>query len=484
MVTLPALKPSWIPACLLLIALITGAVFAPSLSLPIRDGDQIGYFSERNGSTSVKDGLKLMDYGLTRKYAKGDEILFRPLQFAWLAFETKLFSYHAPRWNLAHVALHLLVFFLIFGLFYTIQPSLFAFIFSALLAVFPSSTSLPLNHHLGGYLLGQGLYLAGLILFYSMALGKRPWSFPLLLTYAGFTSLACFFYELVVPFSLLPFFYYLFSSKDKSLSKLFLLMAPAVLYVAFYLARDFSATNRLFYADEWASGSLLQGRTLSSFARYAYQMTADMVGYVVLTPRWQKILFAAFFMASLFPALFSRTHSSPWLLRLFPLAVLTLYIIFLSFMRSGVFRDYYTYLFYLLAALFLYGFLDFSKLNSMRGALFAAVLVVLTLLNFSDRCRELFLEAHSYKPMENYFNRLVSFMETHRGQPGFSFAVQNPNPEYDPIYELKPGYPDGLEPVELKSVSEILFAPFFKKENPRFILTWNEAENNFGVKNV
>src|SRR5688572_8662097 len=77
-------------------------VYGPALNR-VFVADQIWYFLQLEGSTSLGDGLRLYDYSLSRKYAKGDELLFRPLLMAWLAVQNSLFGRDPWGWNASHL---------------------------------------------------------------------------------------------------------------------------------------------------------------------------------------------------------------------------------------------------------------------------------------------------------------------------------------------------------------------------------------------
>jgi hypothetical protein len=68
--------------------------------------DQLMYFAEVGGHDSLALGLRHVDYAISRVYWKGDDLLFRPILFTWLAIANRLFSYHHVWWNMANVALH------------------------------------------------------------------------------------------------------------------------------------------------------------------------------------------------------------------------------------------------------------------------------------------------------------------------------------------------------------------------------------------
>ncbi len=473
-------SPYFLALSLGLIVVLNIILFLPTVTLPIRDGDQIGYFSELNGSSSMSDALHLLDYGLSRRFAKGDEVLYRPLSFLWLAVAHKLFYYRAHGWNIANLFFHQINLILLFFLLYTIRRSHFALFFTLLVAILPGSFPLTWNQHLGGYLLGFGFYMAGLIFYYSM---RSTMPLSLTVFYSIFTTVSCFFYELIVPFSLaaIPF---LFQPQNKKLflQRLPLLLAPFVTYSLFYVFRDFSSTQRLFYTEEWSLPSFFQGKTITNSFWFAWQKFTDMIAYAFPSRRWQKLVFISIAFGIVYPAILSKDHPVPRKFRVFPLVILKTYVFFLGFMRSSVFRDYYTYLFYLLTIIFIYSVLDFSKLKGSRAFIFLACFFVIFFYHFRQRQKEIAIEIETFKPIAQYFKLIEAFIDKKGGEPNFSFAITNPYKKADEVYELKPGYPDGPDAVEKKRVSEIVFARYYKKTDPLYLLTWDSQNDNFSIK--
>ena len=88
------------------LAVIGAAVYGPALNR-VFAADQLWYFAEVGGHDSLAAGLKHFDYALSRVYWKGDDLLFRPLLFIWLAVANRLFAYHHIWWNVANLGLHI-----------------------------------------------------------------------------------------------------------------------------------------------------------------------------------------------------------------------------------------------------------------------------------------------------------------------------------------------------------------------------------------
>lgn len=124
--------------------------------------DQLGYFAELDGATSLGSGLRLLDYGVQRQYSRGDQLLYRPLMFAGLALENAWFKRDFRSWNAANLGIHLAVSYLLFEILWRIRRSLLACGFALWFALLASNFELVTWCHLGGYMLGYGLLLLAL----------------------------------------------------------------------------------------------------------------------------------------------------------------------------------------------------------------------------------------------------------------------------------------------------------------------------------
>ena len=144
----------------LVLLLLAWAVYFPALDRLFAD-DQIHYLAELNGETSLLAGLRHWDYAITRQFWKGDDALFRPLLFAWMAVANSFFSYHQFGWNLATLLIHVLVALALFLLLREIRPSPFALPAAVLFLVLKPPVERVLWNHLGGYLLAFLFFLVG-----------------------------------------------------------------------------------------------------------------------------------------------------------------------------------------------------------------------------------------------------------------------------------------------------------------------------------
>ena len=138
--------------------------------------DQMYYFLELNGDTSLAAGLQLADYGAHRQYYKGDELSYRPLLFAGLALENTLFQRDFRKWNLANLLIHLLVCWLLFEVLWGMTRSPVALGAAGCFALLASNFELVTWNHLGGYMAGYGLLLAAWWAAWNMRTeGGRRW---------------------------------------------------------------------------------------------------------------------------------------------------------------------------------------------------------------------------------------------------------------------------------------------------------------------
>jgi hypothetical protein len=84
---------------------LAAAIYWPAMNR-VFAADQLWYFAEVGGHDSLALGLRHVDYAVSRVYWKGDDLLFRPILFIWLAIAYRVFAYHHVWWNVANLAIH------------------------------------------------------------------------------------------------------------------------------------------------------------------------------------------------------------------------------------------------------------------------------------------------------------------------------------------------------------------------------------------
>lgn len=156
-------RKGWRPRLVvaLLLLLCGGWAYGPALNRMFA-ADQLMYFLHLDGETSLSSGLRLLDYTAVREYEKGDELLFRPLLMAWLAAENAAFKRDFRRWNLANLAVHLGVAFLLFEVLWRLRPTILAGATAIWFVLLASNFEQVSWNHLGGYMLGFGGLLVAL----------------------------------------------------------------------------------------------------------------------------------------------------------------------------------------------------------------------------------------------------------------------------------------------------------------------------------
>ena len=155
----------------LVLAALAAAVYSPAMNR-VFVADQLWYFAEVGGHDSLTLGLRHVDYALSRVYWKGDDLLFRPVLFVWLAVANRLFAYHHVWWNVANLGLHIGVAIALLRLLLAIHPSLLALPAAALFVVLEPPMELVLWNHLGGYLLACLFLAVGLRAFVRLMNGS------------------------------------------------------------------------------------------------------------------------------------------------------------------------------------------------------------------------------------------------------------------------------------------------------------------------
>ena len=120
------------------IALCVLLAYAPSL-MQLPRGDQVHYLAEVAGKHSLWDlTIGCIDLNRHRLISAGDQVLFRPLLYIILGAERYFFQYHFMYWQATGIILHLIVVWLLLGLFCAmgeVIPAILATAFFALLFV-------------------------------------------------------------------------------------------------------------------------------------------------------------------------------------------------------------------------------------------------------------------------------------------------------------------------------------------------------------
>lgn len=456
--------------------------------------DHITYVAELHGSNRLADGLALCDYSLARRIFKGDEMLYRPLLFAWMAVENSVFSFDHVCWNIANFVLHISVVFLLWKLLSLINPSPFAFVFAFLFSVLTAQVELVMWCHLGGYLWACIFMLCGLYCARLCADPETRNRTVWLVGYAVFFSLGAFFYEFCVVMSILTGIFlartfYSARSPARPRFAAAALLAPVAIYAAFYIPHYLHAP-RFWYRYGFEEGESF-GNPDQFIA--AFSAMADFTKHALMPSSIQWTIKPFSRLAAVSTGILQL----PWeLLSLVPAIGFSALLITREKIReNGAFAYvlafsifayvlmivtgrhylclYYNYVFDLLAITLLYSLMDFSSRPKSMLKIYALVLAGFIGFNsylsygVSETCRQQNLQQH------RFYSQLVAFVAKHRTEPGFSVFMEETPAELDRVFLLRPGYPKEHLPDLLPRVSEILLEASYNKTNPRYTLRWD-----------
>lgn len=440
-----------------------------ALPVPFRDPDHLVYFANLGPSHSLWDGLRHMDYSVSRVYWKGDDFLFRPLLFVLLAVQTAAFSVEYIWWNLTNLILHILVLWSFYRLLTVISGErLFAAAFCALFAFSRAPFGLATNPHLGGYLAGFFFFFTALRYIYpgSAAQDKN------LRIYAVCAAVSFFFYELTIPFlAAAALIFYRAHRKTITIREISLLFLPFAVYAAAYVPHALMV-KRLLYASSVETPGIFDVQNFKTLPWNANYLFHEFFRDVFPDLRRDKILLILPFFLGVFPAFFSKRPAF-WV-RVYPCLLIVFYCAGLGLFRNTFARDYYQYLFHLFLPLAVYSQIHFEKLTSLRKRLVFIYLLAVILAGSPLAGRMLWNLKNDHALPHVYFQFINRFVNTHKNEPDFSFRIANPHRDLDLDFTLKEGYPDEGTDADAFSIkfSEVLYAPYYNGANPRYELRW------------
>ncbi len=461
--------------------------------------DQIWYFAELNGSTSLADGLRLYDYAATRQHWKGDDALFRPALFVWLALGNTLFSYHHVAWNVANLALHVLVALALFRLLIAIRPSAAALPVAVLFTVLKPPLELVVWNHLGGYLLACLFLVLGLTAFVRLTTSDGPPANRTVAAFAGSFTIAAFCHEGMVPIALVAAVttWWMFRRRGVRVNaaQVAALFAPVLLFAVGY-GFHVERVARLTYVDRPDAQSLFQ----SSNVLGVFSRSIDVIGGWI---REVALPTVVTFVPIVFERLIKRTAGS-WssklqignallvtgliatmvrgfarteMRRVAPLVVLIVAgllaytgIICLGRAQREVLEiTYYLYPFSLLVVILAYSLVDTTRLQTSARVAATVILAAFILLHGSQTLKTTREMGRVNQDASAFLQRVSAFVDAHKSEPDFTFAILQHPKGMDPEVALKVGYPDEPGGIQTKFLTEILFARYYRPEHPKYV---------------
>jgi hypothetical protein len=132
---------------------------------------------------------------------------------------------------------------------------------------------------------------------------------------------------------------------------------------------------------------------------------------------------------------------------------------------------YYLYIFCLLLVTVGYVLLDVEAIGWRARALAALAIAGYIVLNGVGTRRVAAAIGRMNLEPSQYLLMLTRFVDEHRDEPDFSFAVSIRPPTMDPDIVLVEGYPDNSQaPQRVLKLSDILFAPYYDEQHPKYII--------------
>jgi hypothetical protein len=478
----------------IVLAALAAAIYWPAMNR-VFAADQLWYFAEVGAHDSLALGLRHVDYALSRVYWKGDDLLFRPILFIWLAMANRLFSYHHVWWNVANLAIHAGVAVALLRLLLAIRPSLLALPAAALFVVLEPPMELVLWNHLGGYLLACLFLAIGLRSFVRLMDGSET-------SYAGFAAaftLAGLSYEPMVPIAAAAALI-LFVRRPPAgrAGCRALLAAPVVVYAALYAFHVLHA-ERPGYVDRadgrspfavGSTGALLYGvgHMLETWSRELAMPSALRLSFTpferfgkTFLISWAdpfQLVNAAVVLAGM--VVFVRSASRTRLRQIAPLAVLLVvgilaYTFIIAFGRSAnevAAITYYSYVFSVLAVPLAYALVDFERLRRPNTALAGALLCAVAGIHAAGTAANARAVGLANRDASIFFERVGAFVDAHRAERDFTFAIEPHHESLDPTIDLVVGYPgDPRSQVLRRRATEILFSPDYTVKDPKYLLS-------------
>jgi len=502
-------SPRALPLAAAVLATLAWLVFSPALNR-VFAGDHLWYFAEVHGQSTLSAGLKLVDYAATRVYWRGDDVTFRPLLFTWMAVANALFSYHHIWWNAANLAIHVLIGVALFRLLAAIRASAFALAGAMLFIVLTPPIELVLWNHLGGYLLAWLCLAVALHAFAGLTgtTGIQPQASGPRAPDASQTEAAAqfavafaagsFFYEALAVIGFVLALIVLWCDYRRSamtLVRATVLLAPAALFTALY-AWHATRVPRMGYID----GAIVQApvsRLLNTLplafgsARHwlweiampttvtlssrAFDRFTILVAERPQSPvQWANVVAVIAGLALVVRATSRRRIAETWPFLLGVVLAAAAYAVVLAFGRPskdlfGV--SYYTYVFGMLMIVFLYTLVDGNRLAPLATVSGLALTAALFALNASTTMGVVKGVETANRYQSRYLAKVVAFVDGHRHEPDFTFAIEAHPESLDPRVALMRGYEDERNAAtESRRMTEILFEPYYRADRPKYLL--------------
>lgn len=480
------------------IVLAPSLAYAPAMNRVFTIHDTLWYLAELEGSTSLWDGLALVDYNRVAKYQQGDTLLFRPVFFAWSAVQNAVGGYDHVKWNVLHLAAHVGVCVCLYVLLLRVQPSLFAGLAAVAFSVHLANFDL-VTWNQPGVLPAFALLLLAMVAASPALSGEGTWTREGKAGYLVSMTLACFAYELAVGASLMVAVIAAWGVRREGARAMAIravpAAAPCLVYLAVFALRwwfliDSANVETQAVPDRGFVTSVVDSFRVSfeyllrfvafgglNYVAGAYQRTGlgHHLGWDWPASGASQVLAAGIAVAAWLGFSRDAVRARVGLIALV-LATIVGHALMLCLGRGydeATSHGHYMYLFGLFATVLAYSLVDWRRLPRKNRQWLAGLLLAATALNaglvrvYAENLHRSNARAH------HYLSAIAEFVETHENEPNFSFRIVDPPHELDPRVTMTIGrQSDPRAPTVSPRASEILFARHYRETDPRYELEW------------
>jgi hypothetical protein len=483
-------RKKWCLRMLFAAVLILSTLYAyfPSLNM-VFINDQLSYFLELDGETSLTSGLQLLDYGTQRQYNKGDEILYRPLLFLFLSMENSLLKRNFKLWNAVNLVLHIFLAYLLFEMLWRIRPTSLAFGVAMMFGLLMSNFTLVTSNHLGGYLIGYGLLLTALWAAREMGSAEENTGSRWFWIYGFSITSAMLFHEIAViaSFAVIAYIGWCRRGKFDTREERYTvtLGTPILIYAVLYSYHAWQCERFLWIDPHGTNSSAIEfllnisllivswlqhiflsvsGQIVFSFMNYTSWSLPDgklipqiilpgLLWIVVLICLWQGFEWKHF------------KESLPFATLIFFLIVSYATINVVGRSRNAFQISYYDYFPAFFGAVMLYSLIDFSKVRFAKITVAMVCVLLLIFYNGVGIRKTSRLAEEIYKPVASSLELIERKVRPKLSRPDFSFFVKELPPELDIRLKGFVGYPDQGNVVEMSLLSA-LYGKHYNAKNP------------------
>ncbi len=492
------------------IFIVTFLSYYPSLFLFFAGLDIAKYFLETQKSNLRELMTNYLSWSVVAEYSRGDTYSFRPLGIMLLGLERYFFGARYILWQILHIIMHLGVVLCLYRLLLRIQRHIFAWLLCFLFSVYAIFARVITWANFGNYFLFLTLVLTALYHLYKYTFEREKARYSLFWVSLSML-LGCFLYETGVVYCLLFVTYLaILSFQEKSSRKkrdyayLIILIPASVFLLAYslnlYLGRSwlmaFEAKRILSFQNVLETITTIPKIFLLWVGRgFFLDYTGGRFTSSVFTLliRYGMLIFSILYISVALGASRSSLKKN-WLFMTLVFSMMIVHVAVNCFARMGTHGiDYMlatkhtNYMFWAFLITFVYSAVDFEKLKTYSRKIYyvgTIGLFMFILFNVVATYGINRIIAAEQKPVRLYTDQLYRFIEEHRREEDFSFAVASSIPW---TYTLTQGYidPKGemVKGVDREfPVHEIYFGEYYSKKRPKYVLRYDLEKNEIKVR--